>query len=414
MTIPVLSITRDALGGDDLGHCESRSLFLNRFADPQARDSKESSPRKRWFEMLVKKSANRGGIKVDGKWLPERARILYGQLRGRLMINMADGAMENAHLNLDRFGFPVIPGSAVKGCARRMALKALRDWVETGEERPVPGDIGVSCCRGFETPGAMLAAIARVFGWTGRDWEEGIKDNLFRSDFGWACGENHARIWKEAAVHISATFGWPLDVTATPWKKLPDSSGKIAFLPAAPCRDPGLELDVLTPHHKSYYSQNPDDAENSDREKTPCQALDNENPTPVFFPAVKVQNPRDFFIFPLLPLGSATDEDLLHARHWLSSGLEIFGIGAKTNAGYGWFDASDKQNNDILAYLEKQDAARKRDEAEKERKGRRGKGPSREENSTIRNGGTPPRRAGGFENRAPFKRSIRIENYILS
>ena len=42
----------------------------------------------------------------------------------RLMVDLAGGVMENANLNLDRYGLPRIPGSAIKGLARRMALQA--------------------------------------------------------------------------------------------------------------------------------------------------------------------------------------------------------------------------------------------------------------------------------------------------
>jgi CRISPR/Cas system CMR subunit Cmr6 (Cas7 group RAMP superfamily) len=69
------------------------------------------------------------------------------------MVNMAGGVMENAGLCLDRFGLPYIPGSAVKGCARRTALAALREWCETGQQP------GINCRRPRQCFQSRLRAI---------------------------------------------------------------------------------------------------------------------------------------------------------------------------------------------------------------------------------------------------------------
>lgn len=332
MPISMLIETRNAIGAD-AGKCDSRSLFLDRFADPLAKDTKDSTPRKDWFGKLVgKKSA---GATADTDWIPSPASKLHARLMGRLMVNMSGGVMEHANLLIDRYGLPTIPGSAVKGCARRMALQALHDWVGAGTARPAEDDACAPCCEGFASPAEMLAAIARVFGWVEKDWESGQKDELYLSDLGWACGDQHAQIWKAAAVLLAQRLGWKEPSGETPWKALPSFTGTIAFLAASPNRDPGLELDVLTPHHKEYYEG-----------KLPV-ATDTEDPVPVFFPAIKPQKEGDYFTFPLIPLRRAIESDLVYAQRWLASGLETFGIGAKTNAGYGWFDASEELNQRI-------------------------------------------------------------------
>lgn len=314
--------TLRALGGPELKNCDSRSLFLDRFADPQA---KEDS-RRRWFATLIgKKTAS---LDASNDWLPAQADRVYARLGGRLMLNMAGGVMENANLLLDRYGLPVIPGSAVKGCARRMALQALHDWVEAGTKQPSAEDLGAPCCKDFGTPAEMLAAIACVFGFVEKDWESGKKDGLYRSDFGWACGEAHEEIWTAASKELAKQFSWGL-AESRPWEHLPSLAGSIAFLAARPNRDPGLELDVLTPHHKAYY------------EGGMPVATDTEDPVPVFFPAIRPQGERDYFTFPIFPLGHNGGNHLAKAKTWLAIGLATFGLGAKTNAGYGWFDASD-------------------------------------------------------------------------
>jgi len=324
MAIAITSETQKALG-DNARNCASRSLFKDRFANPQAKDDE----RKQWFSTLLQKSAEKI---ARSPWLPATSAQLHARLMSRLLVDLSGGVMENANVNLDRYGLPLIPGSAVKGCARRMALQALHDWIEAGTDRPATDDACAPCCDGLTKPAEMLAAIARIFGWTPKDWS----DPSDRSDFAWATHGDQALLQSaRALLPTHDTF-----------------AGTIAFLAASPNCDPGLELDVVTPHHTKYYQGDP----------AYSTAPDTEDPIPVFFPAVKPQSANDHFTFPLIPLRLAKDGDLAHAKRWLAHGLELFGLGAKTNAGYGWFDASDSLQRVVQV---KQDAARK---AEAERK----------------------------------------------
>lgn len=310
--------TLTALGGDLLPECESRSLFKDRFADPLAKDTNDSTPRKNWFDSLVS-SKRRAGRTGATDWLPVNVERLYARLMSRLMVDLAGGVMENANVNLDRYGLPIIPGSAVKGCARRMALQALHDWVAAGTEGPETDDACAPCCEGFKTPPEMLAAIARIFGWVPQDWENGEE-----SDFAWACG-------RDAGLLDTAKNQLPAYETF---------AGTIAFLAGSPNCDPGLEIDVVTPHHTKYH----------DGKEGYETAPDIEDPVPVFFPAVKRQGENDYFTFPLIPLRLAVEGDLDIAKRWLALGLALFGVGAKTNAGYGWFEveATNKRIGDAV------------------------------------------------------------------
>lgn len=351
--------------------------------------------------------------------------IIYAQLQSRLMVNMAGGVMENAGLCLDRFGLPYIPGSAVKGCARRAALAALHEWCETGQKpgvtEPDKDNLFKAACDSFTTQTEMLAAIARVFGWCEQDWKTRAKvlkgvtpkrdedDARFqqrcqklweerRSDFAWACGdalwgtvrEEAMRLLERARVSRAAS-GVPPDAVneqnsfssdasgRTPEAAgqrlaLPkDFAGSVCFLPACPV-DLGktdkvdglplavpplgkLELDVVTCHHREYYDGNPQYA----------TAPDTEEPNPVVFPAVA---PGHVLTFALAPLRGADASLVAHARAWLKTGLETFGLGAKTNAGYGWFQACDtvqKVVGDILHQRKKERRAAEA-KAEAERK----------------------------------------------
>jgi CRISPR-associated protein Cmr6 len=306
-----------ALGADAKG-CSSRSLYASRFADPTSKEG----PRKEWFNRLIGRKAEVPPVKQTAtlSWHPPTSKLLHARLQSRLMVNMAGGVMENAGLSLDRYGLPIIPGSAVKGCARRAALAALREWCETKTKPEGVANLFTPLCADFKTPADHLFTIAHVFGWVELDWStEKTKARLWQSDLAWTCEHDMA------AFH--AVF--------TQLGKHKQFAGNIAFLPASPSCDPGLVLDVVTPHHTAYYEG-----------RLPT-ATDTEEPVPVLFPAVKEQGENEYFTFPLIPLRGASDADLAFAKLALSTGLETFGLGAKTNAGYGWFDASEAFNDRV-------------------------------------------------------------------
>lgn len=339
-------VTRDALGAD-AKNCDSRSLLLDRFCDPTAKEK----DRHQVFTRAMGKAAIKAKSAAWVSWLsapkPEKL-TLHAQLQSRLMVNMAGGVMENAGLCLDRFGIPYIPGSAVKGCARRAALAALHEWCAAGGQpahKPTGPDNPLAPrCAPFATPAEMLAAIARIFGWCEQDWS----NRSDQSDFRWACTGDTATLQTAAEV-LAAHFHWPIEDRhrATPWLSLPNFAGSFSFLPAYPV-DLGktgkvdglpldvpslgkLELDVVTCHHRDYY------------EGKLHTATDTEEPVPVVFPAVA---PGHVFTFALVPLlrgakdpshPSNPSARLAFALAALCTGLETFGLGAKTNAGYGWF-----------------------------------------------------------------------------
>ena len=341
--------------GPQAGLCESRALFASRFADPT---SKEDA-RKMWFNhFIAKKAAATSSRQADApSWHPPGAVLLHARLQSRLMVNMAGGVMENAGLSLDRYGLPHIPGSAVKGCARRAALAALREWCETETKPAGDENLFTPLCAGFASPADLLKFLCLVFGWVEQDWStEKNTNGTWKSDFAWAC-HGIGETWKATAETLCGHFHAGIKTGVAPWESLPNSAGSIAFLHASPNRDPGLVLDVLTPHHKDYY------------EGKLQTATDTEDPVPVFFPAVREQGEKDYFTFPLIPLPSADSTLLEFAKLALRTGLETFGLGAKTNAGYGWFDASEALNEFVHAEkLETANRQAKEAEADEKRK----------------------------------------------
>ncbi len=378
--MPLSTDTATALGFQFDGNmprfprCESRSLVLDRCADPSWKDKGEKTPRRNFFREAMSKRPLFHKCDAYQRFLAQELslqpdHLLFAQLQSRLMVNMAGGVMANAGLCLDRFGLPCIPGSAVKGCARRAALVALREWGQAGgqlQHRPSALDNPLSAaCAPFDSSAVMLSAIARVFGWCEQDWSLAKKDGRYVADFAWACGDALEANWKAAAERLAKDFGWRTDDKhhSAPWKSLPNFAGSVAFLPAYLVDIPAgtdingtktpqlgkLELDVVTCHHRDYY------------DRTLPVATDTEEPVPVVFPAVA---PGHVFGFALKKLRRCTDDDLPRTRVWLQVGLEIFGLGAKTNAGYGWFDCSDAVQKSVQEALDAAKSKREQDERE--------------------------------------------------
>jgi CRISPR type III-B/RAMP module RAMP protein Cmr6 len=339
--MPILQETRDAVGAN-LAGCDSRSLVLERFADPTLKGDerraffhratgKRAEPAKReaWRDFLLAGL----GLKPDD--------LLFAQLQARLMINMAGGVMENAGLCLDRLtGIPCIPGSAVKGCARRLAIQQLLE--EPDQTKKV----------------ALLVKIARVFGWSELEWivpkpqwdDEQWKEK--RSDFAFACDT----AWPAVRDVVRKQLMAELQANTFP----DHYAGEVQFLPAYPftAPSPDLELDVVTCHHKIYYSPEPDPRRQPDKWReweAHRTAPDTEEPVPVVFPAVA---PGHVFIFAVLPGRRCGDGLLGAAKQWLASGLSVFGLGAKTAAGYGWFEVEETSNHQRQA-LQKELETRK-------------------------------------------------------
>lgn len=153
----------------------------------------------------------------------DRASITVAQLEGRLAINLADGLLQNAGINLDRlFGLPFIPGSAVKGVCRHAGLEQLR--LAKDQERV-----------------NVFTSFRRIFGTADNDFSNGdLKP--YRSLLG----------------------------------ELPENQkGAITFLPAYPVGEAKVVVDITNVHYPDYYRTGR------------VQDLKNEKPRPNPFPAVE-------------------------------------------------------------------------------------------------------------------------------
>lgn len=111
-------------------------------------------------------------------------------------------------------------------------------------------------------------------------------------------------------------------------------SGKVTFFDALPCNWKGLELDVMTPHHKNYYG-----GELKLYRDLYRDAPDVEDPVPVLFLAVPKET---CFLFSFV----SNDGRLLDEveKHWKKACEE--GFGGKTSSGYGWFEVCKEEVTD--------------------------------------------------------------------
>ncbi len=217
-------------------------------------------------------------------FLPKNAVSFSAALGGRLIVNQSGGILENAGLCIHpHYNAPYIPGSAVKGCARHAAWQA---WNEAED-----GEAKVKAAK----------EVAEIFGYPTGDPKPKKKEDV-----------EPGRVYLDE--YLKEKCGY---------KEEDSHSGKVAFLAALPEKAASLVVDLVNCHHKDYYA-------GTGRRN---DAADDESPVPNFFPAVEAGTT---FRFTLAPCGPV---DLIdRAVHWLKVGLSQNGIGAKTAAGYGWFD----------------------------------------------------------------------------
>lgn len=246
------------------------SLLITKYAEVKTEAEKEDSRKIAEYSCKGKVRTQKVG---SYSTLP-RAQFVAMKLGGRLIVDQSGGVQESNLCLHPHFGLPMIPGSAVKGCARHYL------------------------------------------------WEQ------------WNEAEGARK--EELEQELNEIFGEA------------EQAGKVSFLPAMPYGSAPLEVDVLTCHHMEYYSpKNPKD-----------RATDDENPNPQFFPVVKAGATFEFVV---VPTARGTDALAEKALGYLKMALESNGIGAKTAAGYGWFEEDPSATDSLLE--EKEKAKREKEKA---------------------------------------------------
>lgn len=155
-----LTRTKELLG-DTFNECESPSLRLEKFVRIGGDKTKHEE-----IDAVVECQRKNGKEAVFPPLPPGGVRF-SARLKSRLIVNQAGGILENAGMCLHpHFGYPYIPGSAVKGVARHAA------WCEWHEAK--------------EPEKARIAQdIARIFGYPTNDKK---LDIYLRSYAAHSCG----------------------------------------------------------------------------------------------------------------------------------------------------------------------------------------------------------------------------------
>lgn len=217
----------------------------------------------------------------------EHVRCVNAVPASKLLVNLGGSVMENAGMALEHVcGMPVVPGSAVKGAARRYAVALL-------------------ACAEQEAKDALLEQIVAVFGCVEQDMLPGSPGKLDGD--------------------LYTAYG-PGGIPKQTVQRFHERKGLVNFLQAVPSEAPRVVKDILTPHHAKYMSQTVGGHE--------IPATDDEAPVPCLFPAVYSAKTLSY----LFVLHAPTAPHLLDtAAEWLGKSLSLFGIGAKNAAGYGLF-----------------------------------------------------------------------------
>jgi CRISPR-associated protein Cmr6 len=180
-----------------------------------------------------------------------------------------------------RYGFPMLPGSSVKGIARAWSLISLVAALDA----------------------KSLSDLDKMLN------EEDEKK--FAEEF----KETYLQASPQAMTH-AFEFRQLFGTTGT--------AGRAIFFDAIPRQVPKLDLDIMNPHYPKYYQGGE-------------WPTDSQSPVPVYFLTVA---PGTEFRFAVGWRGLLDDETRRLrelAKEWLIGGLTELGAGAKTSAGYGYF-----------------------------------------------------------------------------
>ncbi len=291
----------------EFGKLESASLRLHKFVCLDKNDDSRKAKEIDAVCKLINKSVKKSSVSDWSlpKGVTKSGKTIVLKLEGRLALHLAGGVLENA-------GMSIHPHF---NCP----------WM----------------------PGSGVKGVARHAAWC--RWQESQS--------------------KEGAFNLAWVFGYPTGdkklnefLKDNDWKY--DAwAGTISFLPAFPIKnDFKAMVDIATSHHPDYYSV------------PSATAYDSENPKPLPFPVIEAGSSFQFTIRPVrkngLPEGTPSAEKLLDlAEEFLKEGMTLYGAGAKTAAGYGWF-SEDKELSEKIAneQKEREEVAKKKKEEEQKAK----------------------------------------------
>lgn len=261
----------------------------------------------------------------------------------RLIIGWGNNPTLEAGLSLHPLlGFPYIPGAALKGLLHHVAEMEIMDdppryFLDPALDNPPP--------EAFFDVLKRLNNIRLLFGSIHLERDRS-KDGKER--YG-------PRTPREELIAQDRLLNNPKEKLSDPWRQVADKTasllkgqtgGMLRFYDAVPesCQSELLQMDIVNCHYSEYYRQN-----------STHPPSDDQQPIPVTFLAVR-PGVKFLFAWALEELPSSPPRDneeaerrdllcCLSKEHltamvkgWLERGLGMWGIGAKTASGYGYFD----------------------------------------------------------------------------
>jgi len=269
----------------------------------------------------------------------------------RLLVGWGSNPTLEAGMTLHHlYGFPYIPGSAVKGLLHHVAEMEVMEILPAAIS-PLDQEKLLQALR-------QLQLIKILFGLI--HLEQGLNKKTKKKEFGPECPrprlENLHKQLQDSK--LDETPEWNPIVETIDKLLNENTGGMLCFYDAVPevpeSEDIAgsqekwlLQTDIVNCHYNDYYG-----SEGS--EETPPS--DDQNPNPVTFLAVK---PGTEFTFPFrladwpatpgrdpeekerwqaLQPFTQPDDVIPQVKTWLQKALGEYGLGAKTAAGYGYFD----------------------------------------------------------------------------
>lgn len=323
---PIPKTTRDyLLKGAAIRSC-NRSLFFDRFLqfsdDWQMKDGKKEQ---RSDSSQMPKTNNLNAI-INVKYPNEAELINALNDRWEAMVKSQNGetikyktswrfitgvgkknAMEVGFL-FDRYGFPNIPGSSLKGLTRAYALHEVLGYLDENQIESLSDIVSKMKNHGtsLQTKTSPLSALEYLI----FNPDENIFSEIWRTNIQLKQLINKIIILRK--------------VTGTQ-----NTGGLITFFDAIPDRKGfSISQDIMNPHFPDYFKE-------VNRNTYPT---DNQKPVPIKFLSV---------LNTIFNFGMAVSDDregekgkiyLNQTIKWLENALATFGAGAKTNAGYGYFE----------------------------------------------------------------------------
>lgn len=289
-------------------------LIFDRFAPDTQEEEKgggrEDPPKKKGLAQVRDIANKRADKELLQKWnirwqetVKKDSAVLFSKpTNWRFITGLGRKGPFEVGFTFNRYGFPYLPGSSVKGIARAQAFYDIAEAITEEKLKLLFEKVYEDVKERKEKKYTLFSALDDTLSMDKQEDFEGVF---------YAC--NPSKDAREKADKFRKIFG----NTAR--------AGGAVFFDAIPDDKnlPALDLDVINPHYPEYY-----------KEGSSEYPTDWQSPIPTYFLTVA---PNTTFWFAVGWRGEPNTGLQTDAVNWLKAGLETLGAGAKTSAGYGYF-----------------------------------------------------------------------------